>query len=143
MPQDLILAGAVVLADAVRSAPVVDYVFVGATGSTIKFAKVDAVAGSNTIVAAVTGKKIRVLAYRLQAIQNGASTKASYQWRSDVNAIAGRQTLVNTIAADKNDLIHEDSDPTGLFETVAGELLAINITAADSDLRGYIKYVEV
>lgn len=141
MPQDLILAGAVVLADAVRSAPVVDYVFVGATGSTIKFAKVDAVAGANTIVAAVTGKKIRVLAYRLQAIQNGASAMARYQWRSDVNAIAGRETLGNSSAT--VDFIHEASDPTGLFETVAGELLAINITAADSDLRGYIKYVEV
>lgn len=99
----------------------------------VKFASVDVAASGNTqIVAAVTGKNIRVLNYVLVA-SGGANTVT---WRS---ATAGPVTGGMGLAA--NGGVSAESQ-FGLFQTTAGEALQINLSAATS-VDGHITYIEV
>jgi hypothetical protein len=89
--------------------------------------------GANTVVAAVTGKKIRVLGYVLNV--NAAGT---VQWKTAASAnLSGLMEFV-----DGGGLVVPCCDPTGevfWFETVAGEALTIT-TAAGVDALGHIVY---
>lgn len=91
----------------------------------------DAASGSNEVVAAVTGKKIRVLAYTL--ITDDAVTAT---WRSAANAISGAMEFAANGGASPAFC------PVGHFETVAGEALNINLSGAVG-VRGHLTYVEV
>jgi hypothetical protein len=109
-------------------------VFNGATALTPKFAIVTASSsGATTVVAAVTSKKIRVLRWRVSA--NGA---VNIKWQSHVTP------------TDKSGLSYctqfKDCGggycPVGHFETIAGEALDINLSAAVA-VSGELTYVEV
>lgn len=104
----------------------------------MKFAKIDASAsGDNSIVAAVTGRRIRVVGYTI--IASGAVTA---KWRSASTDISGGMALAaNGGAAPAVSVI----SPGGLFgvlQTEPGEALNLNLGAAVS-VGGHLTYIEV
>jgi len=104
----------------------------GTTALTTKFAVVNATAsGDNTIVSAVTSKKIRVLSVVLVASGNVAAV-----WQSSTAGnISGTMDLARRGG-------YALSSPFGLFETTAGEALQLNLDSATT-VSGHISYVEV
>lgn len=105
----------------------------GTTALTPKFAAIAASSsGNNTVVAAVTGKKIRVLGYRFSA--NGT---VAAKWRSSTAGdISGLSYLVQYASAGAS------FSPVGHFETTAGEGLVLNLDGAVA-VGGHVSYVEV
>ncbi len=104
----------------------------GTTALTPKFAKIAASSsGDNTVVAAVTGKKIRVLRWGLTS--NGT---VSAKWRSNTTDVTGPRYLVQYASAGGSYC------PVGIFETAAGEALSINLSAAVA-CGGELAYIEV
>lgn len=107
----------------------------GATPLLPKFKIIDAVtSGDNEIVAAVTGKKIRVLA--LFMTMTGTAVTARFESSAGGTALTGQmtQTQGSTIAL--------PFSPVGWFETVAGENLNLELGGAQS-VDGALLYVEV
>jgi hypothetical protein len=85
--------------------------------------------GDNPVVAAVTGKKIRVKSFQLV---NGANTANSVKWRSGTADISGVATAP---AAFGPFGVVPPSDPKAfLMETVAGQALNLNLSAATAVL---------
>lgn len=102
-------------------------------GGTIKFFNVTPTGlGANTVVAAVVGKKIRVISWILD--NNGVATSANFFTAGVGTAISSKGTLV---------LGGSNASPSGLFETVAGELLGIDMGAATAGATLSGSYVEV
>lgn len=99
-----------------------------------KFAKIDAAtSGNNTLVSAVSGKKIRVHAYTL--VSAGTVT-ARFESDADGTALTGQMTLaVNTV-------VSVPFSPVGHFETVAGKLLNLELSGTIS-VDGHLVYTEV
>lgn len=89
--------------------------------------------GSNTLVAAVTGKKIRVLAAVLVAA--GAVT-AKFQSGAAGTDLTGAMSLA------VNGSLVLPFNPSGWFETAASTLLSLLLGGAVS-VAGVITYVEV
>jgi hypothetical protein len=118
--------------DAVAVAYQTDAIMNGSTALTQKFAKIDAASsGSNTIIAAVTGKKIRVLSYDLVCASAVAVT-----WRSNATALSGAKSFAANGGQVKN------LSELGHLETVAGEALNLNLGTA-VQVSGELTYVEV
>jgi hypothetical protein len=106
----------------------------GTTALTPKYASIStASSGNTTAVAAVTSKKIRVLSYRFQS-----DGDVSVKFRS---ATAGDITGAMATGA-KGGGGGASFSPVGHFETVAGEALQINLSAA-VQVSGHLVYVEV
>jgi hypothetical protein len=102
---------------------------------TPKYAAIAAsTSGNNTLVAAVTGKKIRVLAYNLMG--NGA-VNAKFQSGAGGTDLTG---LKYVAAAGGG--ICAPYNPVGWFETGSNTLLNLNLSAAVA-VGGEIVYVEV
>lgn len=121
------------LREAMRTDPVA--VVDGASALTPKFAVIDAAtSGNNTIVAAVSGKKIRVLSCyftvadevmtRFESGANGTALTGQSEWDGK-----GRGLVL-------------PRNPDGWFETAAGALLNLELSAAVS-VDGALVYVEV
>lgn len=106
---------------------------IGGVAATVKFATIAASSsGANTIVAAVTSKKIRVLNYVL--VSNGT---VNAKWVSvSTGDISGLSYLV------ANTGVSSGYAPTGHFETTAGEALSLNLSGAVA-VGGHISYIEV
>lgn len=88
--------------------------------------------GDNAIVAAVAGKKIRVRGFELF---NSVATVQNAKWRSGTTDITGLMygTTIGLLAdaqAPKDDF---------LFETVAGQALNLNLSAATA-VGGWVSY---
>lgn len=99
----------------------------GGTALTVKYASISTSAsGDTTVVAAVTGKRIKVIDYVLTR-----ASAVNMKWRSGTTDITG--LLYNGAAPGFN--------PVGHFRTAVGELLAINLSAAVG-VGGHITYVE-
>lgn len=102
----------------------------------MKYAVVNASAsGSNTVVAAVANKRIRVLSYVI--IASGAVTVT---WQSASTAISGPMALAANGGAAPS---AGQSVPAGLigqFETNQGEALVVNLGSAIS-VGGHITYI--
>lgn len=104
------------------------------TRFTPKHAAIDAAtSGDNTIVAAVTGKRIRVLALTL--VSAGAAT-ARFESAAGGDALTGQMTLAAST------VLTLPFNPVGWFETDAGELLNLELSAAVS-VDGCVVYEEV
>jgi hypothetical protein len=107
----------------------------GTTQLTPKFAAIAASAsGNNTLVAAVTGKKIRVLAYNI--IGNGA-VNAKFQTGAGGTDLTGLKYIAAAGGG-----ICAPFNPAGWFETAAGVLLNLNLSGAVA-VGGELVYVEV
>lgn len=105
------------------------------TAVIVKRAIIDAAgSGNNTVVAAVTGKKIRVLA----AYFTMTGTAVTIRWESgaDGTALSGQMTPTqgSTIVLPYN--------PHGWFETAASTLLNLELGGAQS-VDGGLVYIEV
>jgi hypothetical protein len=109
-------------------------IYNGTTALTPKFAKIVASSsGATTIVAAVTSKKIRVVA--LQVIANAA---VNVKWQSHVTPTD--LTGLAYLAANGGYVL--PYNPVGWCETVSGEALDINLSGAIA-VGGFLTYVEV
>jgi hypothetical protein len=103
---------------------------------TPKFAKIDAAsAGDNTLVAAVTGKKIRVLSY---VLVNGHTDTQTVRFESG----AGGTALTGQMIFAANGGVSSGHNPAGHFETAAGALLNLELSGATT-VDGHLTYVEV
>lgn len=103
-------------------------------GSETKYAIIDAATlGDNTVVAAVTGKKIRVLALFLVAA--GAVT-ARFESGAGGTALTGQMVLA------ANGVLTLPFNPEGWFETAAAALLNLELSAAVS-VDGAVTFAEV
>lgn len=87
-----------------------------------------------TLVAAVSGAKIRVLDYVI--VVTGDIT---IQFQSDTagTALTGAMDVID------NSILAPGYSPIGHFETVAGELLNIHTVGAAGSIAGYLSYIEV
>lgn len=99
-------------------------------GSETLFAAISGAATDNTIVAAVAGKRIRVLGFGIVAA--GAVTVAFES--STTSALTGVMSL-----AANGDLSLTAENPLGLFETVAAELLNMTLGGA-VQVSGWLTY---
>lgn len=107
-------------------------IYNGATALTPKFAVISASSsGDNSIVALVSGKKIRVLRWSITA--NGA---VNAKWRSNTTDITGLRYLTQYASGGGGFC------PVGLFETAAGQALNLNLSGAVA-VGGELTYVEV
>ena len=106
----------------------------GTTDLTPKWAVIDhATSGDNTIVAAVSGKKIRVLSLVLVA---SGTTTVRFEAGASGTALTGQMALV------ANTGFALPFNPVGWFETSSGALLNLELSAAVS-VDGVVCYVEV
>jgi hypothetical protein len=110
-------------------------VYNGTTALTPKFAAIAASSsGNNTLVAAVSAKKIRVLAYNL--IGNGA-VNAKFQSGASGTDLTGLKYIAAAGGG-----ICAPYNPVGWFETGSNTLLNLNLSGAVA-VGGELVYVEV
>lgn len=120
--------------DSIAAALATDSIMNGLTALPPKFIPISASAsGATTVVAAVTGKKIRLLGFFLVT-----SAASSIAFRSGTTIT--QKTGDMPFAA--NGGISVPFSPAGYFETVAGEALQINLSATAS-VGGMAVYIEV
>lgn len=99
-----------------------------------KFAIIDAAtSGDNTLVAAVAAKKIRVLSVLLVS---AGIVNVRFESGASGTALSGQMNLI------ANTGFAMAYSPLGLFETAAGSLLNIELSAAIS-VDGFLTYIEV
>lgn len=104
------------------------------TALTPKFAAIDVTtSGNNTIVSAVSTKKIRVLAYVLVA---SAAVTVRFEDGAGGTALTGQMQLA------ANGGVSSGFCPVGFFETSATTLLNLELSGATS-VDGHVVYVEV
>lgn len=107
----------------------------GNTALTPKFKAITASSsGATTIVALVTSKKIRVLAWDLKV-----NAAVNFKWQSHVTPTDLTGLYYNS---GQGDGVARAFNPLGYFETVAGEALDINLSSAVA-VGGVLTYVEV
>lgn len=110
-----------------------DSVVDGIAALTPKFAAINtSSSGDNTVVAAVAGKKIRVLAYLV-----GVSATQQLTWKSGAGtSLAGQLSFAQYggVSAPLNQI--------GWFETAVGEPLVLNLGQA-ALTGGHLTYIEV
>lgn len=114
----------------------------GTTDVTPKFAKIDRATNADgaAVVNIVSLKKIRVLTLTLVS----AGT-VSIKWQSTTNNSSGSGSntdLTGLMSLVANTGMADVFSPVGLFETVAGEGLKLNLNAA-VQVSGYLTYVEI
>lgn len=103
--------------------------------SDVQFAVIAAAgAGDNTLVAAVTGKRIRVLS--LFMIASGGANTTRFESGASGTALSG---LMDLIADGQLVLPH---NPAGWFQTAVAALLNLELSAATL-VAGALTYVEV
>ena len=100
----------------------------------VKYAKIDAAgSGDNTLVAAVASKKIRVISlYYLAA----GTVSVRFESGASGTALTGQAEHTAQTGAVLN------RNPDGWFETVAGDLLNMELSGAIS-VDGALSYIEV
>ncbi len=99
---------------------------------TVKYAVIDhAVSGDNTIVAAVTGKRIRVVSLCL--ISTG-TVNVRFESGASGTALTGQMNLV----ANAGFVLNENH--SGWFQTAAGSLLNLELSGATS-VDGMLTYI--
>ena len=104
----------------------------------MKFAKIDASAsGNNEIVAAVTGKRIRVVGYTI--IATGTVT---VKWRSASTDLSGGMALAANGGTTPSVSVLSPAGMFGVFQTEPGEALNLNLSGAVA-VGGHLVYVEV
>ena len=106
----------------------------GSLPASVKYAVIDnASSGDNTIVAAVTGKKIRVLAYMYVC---AGTVTVRFESGASGDALTGQKSWIANTGACAN------FNPAGWFETEEGELLNMELSAAIS-VDGHLTYIEI
>jgi hypothetical protein len=110
-----------------------DKMFAGTAALTPTFAPIDvSTSGPNTIVAAVTSKRIRVISLYLNA-----SAAVNARWRSAANSLGGLSYLSAV-----GDGFVLDFNPLGWIQTNAGEALILDLSSGVA-VGGFLNYVAV
>lgn len=110
-------------------------VYANGEPKTVKYAVIDAASsGDNTIISAVTGKKIRVLAAFLVA---AGAVNTRFESGASGTALTGQMNL-----AAAGDGYALPFNPIGWFETAAATLLNLELSGATS-VDGCVVYIEV
>ena len=100
----------------------------------IKFAVIDkAGSGDNELIAAVAGKKLRVLAY---VLVSGGTVTVRFESAAGGTALTGQMTTA------VNNIISSGYSPVGHFETIAGEALNLELGGAVT-VDGHLVFQEV
>lgn len=108
-------------------------IYNGTTALTPKFAVIaESSSGNNEVVAAVTGKKIRVISCFVSP-----SDAVNFKWRSASTDITGLH-----YAANAGNGVSLGWNPNGHFETASDEALNLNLSGAVA-VGGSVVYVEV
>lgn len=103
----------------------------------VKFAKVDATAdGDNTVIAAVTGKKIRVLGYVLTGVSTAGAT-FTIQDTATTPVVHAKLSLPAT-----GGVAYSGGLEAPAFETAAGTGVEIN-NPTGADALGHMVYLEI
>ena len=98
---------------------------------TISYAAIDAAtSGDNTLVAAVTSRRIRVHGY---VLVSAGTVTVRFESAASGTALTGQMTMA------VNSVITAPFNPAGWFETVAGELLNLELSGAVS-VDGHLIY---
>lgn len=107
----------------------------GGTVVTPKFAVIAATTdnGDNTLVAAVTSKKVRVLSYVIVA---DGTVSARFESGAGGTALTGQMPLV------ANSGVAAPYNPAGHFETGSNTLLNLELTGT-GNVYGHLTYIEV
>ena len=122
--------------DSITAKLATDAIQDGLTAVTPKFAIINAASsGDNTVVAAVTGKKIRVLQYTFVC---AAATDTTWKSGTGTGAVA----LSGTMSIAANSGLVSPFSPVGLFETAAGSALNLYLSAANQT-SGTLVYLEI
>ena len=101
----------------------------------VKYAAIDAAtSGDNTLVAAVTGKKIRLIS--MFAIMTGTAVTIRFESGAGGTALTGQMT------PSQGGGFVLPYNPGGWFETAAGSLLNLELGGAQS-VDGCLTYVEI
>lgn len=126
------LQGLASTTDSITSKLATDAIMNDTTALTPKFAVISASSSGNTsVVALVSSKKIRVLAY---AFQCNAAVNVKFQSNTtDKTGLFYNAANTGALAG---------FNPVGWFETAAGEALNINLSGAVA-VGGHITYIEV
>jgi hypothetical protein len=104
----------------------------------MKFAAINASAsGGNTIVAAVAGKRIRVVSYVIVAAGSVTAT-----WQSASTALSGPMSLAASGGASASIGIMTPGGAYGLFQTESGEALNLSLGGA-VNVAGHLCYLEI
>ena len=141
---DVALPAGTNLLGRVTSAPETGTVYEGTTALTVKWAVVsEASSGENTVVAAVTNKKIRVLSLALV----GVGTAVSIYFKDAASGTAIFADGTNPIPIDKSGAAGAGGlilgyNPMGWFQTAESGALILNLSTAQA-VAGSVSYVEV
>lgn len=104
----------------------------------VKYAKVDAAAdGDNVIIAAVTGKKIRVLGYALTGTSTAGAT-ITIQDTATTPVVHAKLAIANN-----GGVSYAGGLAAPAFETAAGTGVEINNPGTGPDTFGHMVYVEI
>lgn len=104
----------------------------------VKFATVDAAKGGNRVlVAAVAGKRIRVMGGKLHALADG-----SVEFLSTTTSLFTIPIDVAGGTAPDAGVIDLNGCPYGCFQTAVGGALEVTLSA-NTDLDGWLCYIEV
>lgn len=113
-----------------------DLMYAGAD-VTPKFAIITASSSGNTnVVAAVGGKKIRVLAYSVTP-----NAAVNFKWVTDAAGTPADKTGLKYLAGQGNGIV-QGFNPVGWFESSLGKSLDINLSSAVA-VGGELVYIEV
>lgn len=99
-------------------------------------AKID-LADSGTVVAAITGKKIRVLSYTIVAA--GAVTAI---WKSGTTALSGAMSMITGVPIHSSVQPNSLGDYVPVLQTAAGEALVVTLSSG-VQVSGHLTYVLV
>lgn len=98
--------------------------------------------GNNTLVSAVTGKKIRVVSLHIRATEDVNIRFESGAGGDALSGVMLMEVLSSDLVGNENAFINLGFSPHGHFETNAGELLNLELSAA-VQVSGLLSYIEV
>jgi len=111
-----------------------EYLYETDSSQRLKRAVIDnASIGDNTLIAAVTGRKLRV--YQMVLISSGTTT-VRFESGAGGTALTGQLNLIANVG------FSSGWCPGGHFETLLGELLNLELSAAVS-VDGWLIYAEI
>ena len=98
-----------------------------------KYAVIEATPGDNELVAAVSGKSIKVFSYVI--IPTASTATARFE------SGAGGTALTGVIDLNSDIPMSADFNPGGHFQTEKGDALSLEV--ANNNIRGHLTYMEV